>query len=109
MAQVEADQQHTCRSRQPIRQAKANVLGQRQQQQVEERQRNTNEDVLHRVHTQIFQHFEQEKAGKGQRDEQQRVFDRPLALQVLVHRVDEAHTEGTLAEIGALPGVRALA
>ncbi|MNO78493.1 hypothetical protein D3C76_696340 [compost metagenome] len=85
------------------------MLGQRQQQQVEERQRHTHQDVLHRVHTQVLQHLEQEEAGKGQGDEQQGVFDCPLALQVLVHRVNEAHTKAALAEIGALPGCSALA
>ncbi len=50
------------------------------------------------MHRQALEHFEEEEAGEGQGDKQQRIFDRPVALEVLVHRVDEAHAEGPAAE-----------
>ena len=74
------------------------MLGQRQQQQVEERQRHAHQRVLHRVHRQAFQHFEEEETGEGQDNKQQRVFDRAIAFQVLVDGVDEAHAEAAAVE-----------
>ncbi|MNL04424.1 hypothetical protein D3C87_1249920 [compost metagenome] len=50
------------------------------------------------MHGQAFEHFEEEEAGERQDDEQQCVFDRPVAFQVLVHRVDKTHTEAAAAE-----------
>ncbi|MNL48267.1 hypothetical protein D3C87_1711100 [compost metagenome] len=50
------------------------------------------------MHGQAFEHFEEEESGEGQDDEQQRVFDRPFAFQVLVHRVDEAHAEAAAGQ-----------
>ena len=102
MAQVEANQQHARRGRQPIGQAKAQVFGQRQQQQIEQGQRHPHQHVLHRVHAKVLQYLEQEETREGQGDEQQRVLDRPLTLEVLVHRVDETHAKGARIEIRAL-------
>ncbi|MCY1186945.1 hypothetical protein D9M73_278640 [compost metagenome] len=45
------------------------------------------------MYRKAFQHFEQEEPGEGQDDKQQRIFDRPVAFQVLVHGFDEAHAE----------------
>ena len=80
------------------------MLGQRQQQQVEERQRHAHQGVLDRVHRQTLEHLEEKEAGKGQGDKQQRIFDRPIALEVLVYRVDEVHPKAAVAEVfTALP------
>src|SRR5471032_1914648 len=73
VADIKPDQQHTTTRRQQIRQGKTDVLGQRQQQQVEERQRYTDQRILDRMHRQAFQHFKQEETGKRQDDEQQRI------------------------------------
>ncbi|MCY1433052.1 hypothetical protein D9M71_490710 [compost metagenome] len=45
------------------------------------------------MHRQAFKHFKKEETGERQDDEQQCVFDRAVAFQVLVHRVDEAHAK----------------
>ena len=45
------------------------------------------------MHGQALEHFEKEEASEGQGNEQQRVFQRTVAFQVLVHRVDEADAE----------------
>jgi hypothetical protein len=54
------------------------------------------------MHRHALEHFEQKEAGKGQRDKQQRVFDRALALQILIHRIDQADAEAALIEFGAI-------
>ena len=60
------------------------MLRQRQQQQIEKRQRDTDQRVLHRVHRETFQYFEQKETGERQDDKQQRIIDRSLTLQVLI-------------------------
>ena len=98
MADIEPDQHHTTAGRQQIRRAKTDVLRQRQQQQIKERQRHTHQRVLHRVHRQALEHFEQEETGERQHDEQQRIFDCTVALQVLIHRIDETHAKAAGVE-----------
>ena len=57
---------------------------------------------MHRVHGQTLEHLEEEEAGKGQGDKQQGVFDRPVGLQVLVHRVDKADAKLAAVEGAAI-------
>src|SRR5450830_548975 len=104
MADIKADQPDTGPGRQQVRQAKPQMLRQRQQQQIEEGQRNPDQGVLDRVDRQALEYFEQKEASEGQGDKQQGIFDRPVGLEVLVHRLDKTHAKAAGLETVAVGG-----
>jgi len=60
------------------------VLGKRQQQQVEKCQPRPHETVLYRVDGQSLENVEQKEPGKGKCNKKQCVFDGAIGLQVLI-------------------------
>ena len=73
--------------------AEGDVLGERQQQQVEEDQRRAHQQVVHRVEGDPPRHLVQEDGDEGEQDEEQRVLERPFAPLVVVDRLVEGDPE----------------
>ncbi|MNT67187.1 hypothetical protein D3C72_2053100 [compost metagenome] len=69
------------------------MFRQADQQQEETAQRRAHQQVLHRVHAQLFQHLEHAHGHKGQHNEEQAIFGGAVAQGVRVHGVDEMRAE----------------
>ncbi len=70
------------------------MLGECQQDQVEQHQCRANQQVLNRVHPQTSQGLEQEELHKRQAEKQHRIFHRAFGQLVVIHRFNQTGAEG---------------
>ena len=73
--------------------AEADMLGERQQQDIEEHHRQAGEQILHRMHRPSCHQFQHEHGHEGERQEQHGVFRRARHQIVEVDRLIELHAE----------------
>src|SRR6185436_15173824 len=90
-----------------VRDGEAEVLGKGNQQQEEDRQREADERILHRMDRQALQYLKQEKRGEGQADEEEAVLHGALDGLVEIHRLDKRNRQAVLVERIALPRLHA--
>ena len=81
-----------------VRHAEAKVFTDRDQQRVEDAQRETCEKVLDRVDPEFLQHLNEEEDEEHQHDEHEAIFARPRVLLVFVYRLYQVHAEGALID-----------
>ena len=92
---ADIDRQHAAGrgGRQTQGEIEADVLGEGEQKNIEEGERDAGEEILHRVNPPFQDELEAEHRHERDGDEHQRVFHRPIDEGVEVDRVDEAHAE----------------
>ena len=69
------------------------MLRQRDQQQEENRQRQTDKTVLDRVDPQLFDQLEHEESNEGQQHEQDAVLAGAIGLRIDVDRLDQGDAD----------------
>src|SRR6185436_669722 len=78
--------------------AERDVLGQRDNQQVENHQGTADQAVLHRMDRTLPEHIEQEEAREREAHEQESVLNGPLELLVEIGRLHQRNTESRSLE-----------
>ena len=86
---INANQRNGGDSRYQISNGKIDLLGNGQQQTVEQNQSNPHQQILNRMNPFLTQHFDKEKDDKRKHNKHQRIFCRPHVLLVMIDRINQ--------------------
>ena len=79
-----------------IGERETDLLGDRQEQQVEDAEREADQAVLRDMRARAGRHLEQQAGHEGEADEHDAVLDRPIGLAIGVDRRQQGDAEGRL-------------